>query len=111
MRRLLAVETGAVSDDAIQATRMGDLIGLAQTLAELIENPATFTPSVDERFTLDREAKLAMSHKARRIAFRLLLRQPRLEVEYLVLKLRYTVLRVRRYLLRRFAKDFFRVHF
>ena len=43
---------------------------------------------------LDLKIRKALRREARRIAFRLLLRRPRLEIEYLLLKLRYLSLRI-----------------
>jgi hypothetical protein len=52
----------------------------------------TLNPAIDS----DRDLKIrqALRRASRRIAFRFLLRQPRFEVEYLFLKLRYPTLRI-----------------
>jgi hypothetical protein len=52
----------------------------------------------------------ALRREARRIAFRLRLRQPLFEIQYLTLKVRYAILRLRCYLARNAPKFIFRSH-
>jgi hypothetical protein len=71
-------------------------------------DPATGTRVISpER---DRQIQKALRRAARHIAFRLFLRYPRLQFEYLALKLRYAVLRLRRYLAGGAFKRFFGGH-
>ena len=59
---------------------------------------------------LDQRLERALRRAARNIALRLLLRQPLIEIEYLLLKGRYSLLRLRRHFTGSLFQRFFQGH-